>query len=311
MAGAFAHICAVNIATGSDILDSLHLPSQAYDSLGNYFEYVELGSVSPDYPYLAISAHHATWADLMHIELKTKTMLDKGVEILKSLPPEQKEKAFAWLCGFASHIVGDVVVHPIVELKVGPYHGNEEHHRICEMHQDSYIYQRLNLGGMGAAEHLQTGVAQCSDLNDKDKIDPIIKDLWEQMLLALHPEIYEANRPEIDTWHQRFVSIVSLVEERDKLFALARHVAVGKGLTYPEIQNIDMQYIKALEIPDGTRMDYDDIFDKAVQKIAQSWKNLGDAVYTNNEDALSYFGNWDLDTGRDRYENLVYWTQKA
>jgi len=308
MAGAFAHISAVNIATGSDVLDSFNLNSATYDSLGNYFEYVELGSVSPDYPYLAIASKHATWADLMHLELKTKTMIDEAVTIIKTLEPEQKDIAFAWLCGFVSHIVTDVVIHPIVELKVGPYQGNEEHHRICEMHQDAYIYQRLNLGGIGAAEHLETGIGQCSDIQDKDKIDPIIKDLWRKMLKALNLEVFEANTPEIDTWHERFMTIVSLAEEADNLFALARHVAVGKGLTYPKIENIDNQYIYALKIPDGKSMDYDDIFDKTVAKIGESWKKLGDAVYTDSDDALSYFGNWDLDTGRDKEDNLIYWT---
>ncbi len=307
MAGAFAHITVVNMATGSDILNNLNLQSLAQDSLDNYFEYVEMGSVGPDYPYLAITSKHAKWADLMHLELKTKTMIEKGVEIVRALPSEDKDKAFAWLCGFVAHIVTDVVIHPIVQLKVGPYLGNEQAHRVCEMNQDVYIYQRLNLGGIGAAEHLDTGIGQCSDMNDKNKIDPVIKEVWSEMLLSLNSEEFNDNHPEIDTWHERFIKVLTVVEEADKLFPLARHVAVGKGLTYPKIKNIDKQYIENLEIPDGTKMDYKDIFDKAIAKVGLSWKDLGDAVYGNSDVALNSFGDWNLDTGRDKQDNLIYW----
>lgn len=308
MAGAFAHITAVNIATGSNILNSLNLNTSAHDSIDSYFEYIELGSVSPDYPYLAITSDHAKWADLMHLELRTKLMIETGVEAIKDLSSNDKDKAFAWLCGFIAHIVTDVVIHPIVQLKVGPYHGNEKNHRICEMNQDTYIYQRLNLGGIGASEHLDTGIGECSDINDKDKIDPAIKKVWSEMLLALSANEFSSNTPEIDTWHERFGKIVTVVEEADKLFPLARHVAVKQGLTYPTIEDIDNQYINNLETPDGNEMNYDEIFDKAVQKIGESWKNLGDAVYGDSDSSLAYFGNWDLDTGRDENDNLIYWS---
>jgi len=51
-------------------------------------------------------------------------------------------------------VVADVTIHPILELKVGSYAEHKMGHRTCEMHQDAYIFQRLNLGDVGLSEHL-------------------------------------------------------------------------------------------------------------------------------------------------------------
>lgn len=263
MPGAFAHVTLVNVATGTSFLDTFGLNDQAYDALLEYFPYCELGAVSPDYPYLAVTSEHAEWADYMHLSMKTKAMITAGILAVRDITSaDEKRKAFAWLGGFVAHVIADVVIHPVVESKVGPYHGNEQAHRVCEMHQDAHIYQRLNLGQIGMAEHLASGISKCIDPNDNEKLDSTIRRVWEKMLAAFgHPQ-----GPEIDVWHSRFVKIVSLVEESDNLFPLARHVAVNKGLTYPTIDMINSQYIKNLRSPIGGTMDYDDIFNKALMK---------------------------------------------
>lgn len=144
MPGAFAHLTLANIASGDNHLDAVDINDSAYNAINEYFAYCEMGSVSPDYPYLAISLFkkHGVWADYMHLDEKTKILITSGIDTIKNIENQpDKEKSFAWLCGLVSHIVADVVLHPVVELKVGPYHGNEKEHRICEVHQDSYIYQ--------------------------------------------------------------------------------------------------------------------------------------------------------------------------
>lgn len=308
MPGAFAHITLVNLATGTDVLDKYSLNDTAYDALLEYFEFCELGSVSPDYPYLAIGGDHAVWSDHMHVKLKTKAVIEEGIDIIKNIDdPEEKKKVFAWLCGFVAHIVTDVVIHPIVELKVGPYKGNEQAHRLCEMHQDAYIYQRLNLGEIGLAEHLDSGIDICSNRGDRDKIDISVRESWEKMMRTLDPEMFIDNFPEINKWHRRFVRIVSAIEEGAKLLPLARHVSVDCALTYPDENDIDEQFIKALKIPDGWRMDYDDIFDKAMHEVCKAWKIIGNAVFTDNDEYHTFLGDWNLDNGRDTNNNLVFW----
>lgn len=308
MPGAFAHITLVNIATGTKNLDKFKLNDTTYDTLLEYFEFCELGSVCPDYPYLAIGEDHAIWSDHMHLKLKTKSVIESGIEIVKNIEDRvEKQKVFAWLCGFVAHIVTDVVIHPIVELKVGPYKGNEKAHRLCEMHQDAFIYQRLNLGEIGLAEHLNSGINICSNKGNKDEIDGSVRDSWEKMLRILDPEMFNDNPPEINTWHSRFESIVSAIEEGAKLLPLARHIAVDCALTYPDKDEIDEQYIKSLKIPDDGEMHYDDIFDKAIDEVCNAWKIIGDAVFTDDNAYQAFLGDWNLDNGRDTNDSLVFW----
>lgn len=111
---------------------------------------------------------------------------------------------------------------------------------------------------------MKSGVSKCSVVGDDDKIDPIIKQVWEEMLKAIRPKEFNDDKPEIDTWHEGFNENVNIIEEGGKLHPLARHVAVNTlGATYPAEDSIDEQYIKNLETPSGETMDYDDIFDKA------------------------------------------------
>lgn len=308
MPGAFAHLTIANLATGDNNLEGASLNTDAKIAIAENMSYIELGCVSPDYPYLAISIleDNAKWADYMHLDNKTDIMIRKGIELVSELDGFERDKAFAWLCGFVSHIVADVVIHPVVELKVGPYQGNERAHRVCEMHQDSHIYQRLELGAIGLAEHLSTGIGKCSDSNDNDKIDPTIKRIWMEILQSVRPDEFSENAPNIDSWHKSFNQNVSLFEEGNKLHPLARHVAVNAGMTYPAEDSIDMQYIEDLEVPTGTK-NYDDIVDIAIAKVVEAWKILCDAVYQNEEAQLAHFGGWNLDSGRDTNDELVYW----
>ncbi|MFA5426770.1 MAG: zinc dependent phospholipase C family protein [Sulfurimonas sp.] len=308
MPGAFAHLTLVNLAAGDNKLDQAELNVSSKIAISENIPYIELGAVSPDYPYLAISIleDNAKWADYMHLDNKTDVLIDTGIKYLQSLDGTEKDKAFAWLCGLVSHIVADVVIHPVVELKVGPYHGNEKAHRICEMHQDAHIYKRMELGAIGLSEHLSTGIGKCSFDSDKDKIDPLIKDIWMKMLRAIRPNEFNEDVPNIDAWHEAFNKNVGLFEEGHKLHPLARHVAVNAGMTYPDEDNIDIQYIENLTVPNGT-MNYDDIADIAVDKIVQAWKRIGDAVYMDDSSLLTHFGGWNLDSGRDTNNQLVYW----
>jgi len=311
MPGAFAHLTFVNLASGDKFLDSVDLNDSAYNAINEYLSYCEMGAVSPDYPYLAISLFkkHGVWADYMHLDEKTKKLIIVGIKEIKKIDNNfDKEKVFAWLCGFLSHIVADVVLHPVIELKVGPYNGNETDHRICEVNQDSYIYQRMGLGAIGMAEHLKSGVSKCSLPDDDDKIDPLIKKVWEQMLKEIRPNDFISDKPDIDAWHEGFNENVNIIEEGGKLSPLARHVAVNVlGATYPAEDAIDMQFIENLKIPSGELMHYDDIFDKAIEQIVQSWKILGDAVFSEDKEYLTFLGDWNLDSGRDTQDNLVFW----
>lgn len=209
--------------------------------------------------------------------------------------------------------MADVVIHPVVELKVGKYKGNETAHRNCEMHQDVYIYHKVTgYGEISDTEHLSSFAKECSDNGDTKKLNKTISSIWGKMLEVLSSEEYSTNKPEFDTWHSRFHKIVSLVEETQRLPSISRHViGLDSGAIYPLSDDVDRKnYIENLDVPGNNKMHYDDIFAKAVEQVQQTWKVLDDAVYSNKTTYSEYFADWNLDNGRTSSGSLVYWTQE-
>lgn len=306
MPGAYAHITLVNQFREPARLEGAGLPVAAIASVLKYFKYCELGSVGPDYPYLVLGDKQAAvWADAMHYT-NTGAVIQAGVRRVAAMSGETKLKCLAWLLGYVAHVVTDVTIHPVVELKVGPYHGHEDAHRKCELHQDAHIYQRLDVGPIGIGEHLDSGLRRCGVSDD---LDDDVADLWGAMLRDVHAAEAGRNAPEPKRWHRWFCKVVdNIAEEGGRLLPCARHLAADLAVVYPDEHEIDMRYIKALAVPGGT-LDYDEVFDRAVQNVGTVWRWIADGALTDDQISLAGIGNWDLDTGRDQAdEQLVFWS---
>lgn len=308
MPGAYAHITVVNEFRNTDRLLAIPgFPKEAAKAFLRWFKYAELGAVSPDYPYLALAdSDAAEWADLMHYT-HTGKMVQEGTRLLRSLDGERKYKCLAWLLGYASHVTTDVTIHPVVELKVGTYDENKSAHRTCEMHQDTFIFQKLGLGGVGVSDHLVSGIGACSSPDDEDMLDPDIVEFWKALLKAVHPAKFAENPPGVDKWHERFNEIVGAISAAGgHLLPLARHVAADAGLIYPSPSHIDPQYIDVLRVPAGT-MNYEEVFALAVRNVATVWSDIAAGAFDDDDTVLARFGEWNLDTGRDQDNKLIFW----
>lgn len=307
MPGAYAHITLVNQFRGTNQLDSLvGFPDKAKPALLKWFKYCELGAVSPDYPYLTIGdSNAAKWADLMHYTL-TGEMVRAGIKHLRPLQGEIQRKCLAWLLGYCAHVITDVSIHPIVELKVGTYADNKTGHRICEMNQDAYIFPRLELGDSGLSDHLESGIANCTQSSD-DSLDQDIVSLWKNILREVHPTEYAENPPDIDKWHDGFNIVVETISEAgNHLLPFARHLAADSGVVYPSFDEVDRQFIDNLKTPMGYE-NYDAIFDKAVANVGSIWVHVANGVLNNDVTYLAQIGDWNLDTGRDNLNKLAFW----
>lgn len=308
MSGAYAHLTLVNLIKEPARLEHRGFTPEAIISVLDYFRFCELGAVSPDYPYLDIAHPDACrWADSMHYQ-KTGDMVKTGIDLIRKLNGASRQKTFAWLLGYTGHVVTDVTIHPVIELKVGEYQKNKDKHRICEMHQDAYIFQRLNVGEIGLAEHLDSGIWGCCDKPGSGKLDPIITSTWQSMLETCYPGLYQTSLPIIDNWHGAFKFVVDKAEEGNKLPPFARHVAVNIGLTYPAIADLDKQYLEGLATPLGP-MNYDQIFERAMENVLAAWSYIASAVFKNDNTYQTAAINWNLDTGRDDKGSYVYWNR--
>lgn len=312
MPAAYAHITLVNELKEPRRLEGIPgFPQGAISAVLKYSKFCELGTVSPDYPYLALGDEGAKrWADVMHYN-RTGEIIHAGIRQLQNMRGDAKKKGLAWLLGYTAHVATDVSIHPVVEMKVGPYESNKTAHRVCELHQDAYIFQRLNLGGLGLSEYLDSGIAACRDATDPELLDRDIVLLWKGMLREVHPEEFNINLPDIDKWHRGFnLAIDKIAEEGDKLIPFARHLGMDAGLTYPGEGEIDPQFIRSLATPFGKR-DYDAIFDAAIRNVGGVWQLAASAVTQGQKSYLAQIGNWNLDTGRDERNRLVFWEEIA
>jgi hypothetical protein len=310
MPGAYAHITLANTLKETSRLEQLDgFPNEAIAAVLDYFKFCELGAVSPDYPYLVVGNTAANrWADLMHYT-RTGDLILAGIAAVRALQGEAQRKCLAWLLGYAAHVAADVTIHPVVELKVGTYAENKTDHRICEMNQDAYIFQRLNLGEIGLSEHLDSGIGGCCVSPDDKTLDYDISTLWTAMLRTIHAGEFAENGPDPALWHRKFLVMVdTIAEEGNRLLPLARHVAVDLGLTYPAAGEIMDEYLHGLAVPTRGKLGYDEIFDRAVANASQVWRTIASNVYGTAANELVQIGNWNLDTGRDDdRHNLVFW----
>jgi hypothetical protein len=309
MPGAYAHLSVVNDA--QKLAHAAGLREDTLVSLGLHLRFLELGSISPDYPYLSLQSDQKRWADSMHYT-RNATLLRAGVAAVSRLPPELREKATAWLLGFAAHMTTDMTIHPVVELRVGPYAENQGEHRRCEMHQDAFIFPRvMNVGDTGLSEHLATGIATCHVEGDEDVFDPAVEKVWHAMLGAAYPGEMALAQPLPSSWHCGFRDILSAMAGVNRLFPFARHVSAGLNLAYPAAKDIDPSFIRQLRTPEGPR-DYEEIYARARGNVLTVWKVLDEALVTGRSEALDHLEDWNLDTGRSvQTGRLVFWKEAA
>lgn len=307
MPGSYAHITLANLLREKVSKRAIPgFPDEAAAAVLDYLKFVELGAESPDYPYLAIRDKKAkAWADLMHYRT-TGRIIQVGVENLRVMTGEPKRKGAAWLLGYTSHFTADVCLHPVINMKVGPYEQNQMAHRICEMHQDVFIFDKLNVGGIQFAEHLRS-MKSCSSAKSKSRLDDDIAALWKSILKAVHPAEYKKNTPDVDKWHVKFTKLVdNIAEEAGRLIPIARHVATGLGLVYPLPADLDRQYLEGLDTPTG-KQDYEVVFMKALGHASDLWKMVAAGIYSGDARFETGIGDWNLDTGKDPSGRLVFW----
>lgn len=302
MPGSYAHMIAVNLAGDRKSMTEYGFPLEAINWMAKFKKYAELGAVSPDLPYLAGAKK---WADLMHYT-QTGMMIDVGLRKLCELPKDSRGREYAWLLGYAAHVVADVTIHPVVFLKVGPYEENSADHRWCEINQDVHIYRRMNLGEVNA--FLKSGIRACKV--EAQQPSPGIAAFWGSVLNEVHPEPFAADPPDIAKWHERFGFFLDKADSGPDMPAFSRHAINHLSPSfYPKLDEVEAEFVKGLKVPGGQRKDYDEIFDEALSNIKSMWLKIALAVEANDPDADLLTCAWNLDTGEEPDGAKTYWKE--
>ncbi|MEP7073734.1 MAG: zinc dependent phospholipase C family protein, partial [Nitrosospira sp.] len=283
------------------------LHDDAKQALGYWKKFCIVGAVAPDYPYLDImDSNSCAWADVMH-KRHAVALLRNGVARIRDMADVNvRQKCIAWLFGFASHAATDGTIHPVVNLKVGPYEQNKTEHRRCEMSQDVYAHSRLNLGVLDFNQQISTNVADTSDVDNPDRMDPDVAQLWQDLLTGIYSGLDpQLQSPKIHDWHNAMHRMMKIGESGNVLFPFARHVAAHQGLVYPVAA--ETQYIQGLEVPGGLTMDFEEIFQKALNNVVELWGWLALSLQ-KQDSSLDTLTSWSLDTGIDENDRMVYWS---
>lgn len=296
MPGQYAHMAVINEFTIPK-LKKLGLPGQASSALLDYSKYAAFGAISPDFPFY--DPLQKVWADNMHHK-KTLTMVRNGIALVAAMRdnPSKQAKCLAWLLGYASHVATDVTMHPVVQLKSK---GSSTIHRACEINWDVHLVERFGIGEIGTGAYFR-GVNRCFPGGE---LDPEIADLWEEMLETTYPD--EDSDPDFDVWYDAFKLVLEDIASHGRAIPFSRHLG-GLGLVYPDKKDIDLQYIKNLEIPGGLHQDVDEIFDHAVRSTGQVWLDVAKGVYEGAGTYQLLNGEWSLDDGTDEAGHLVFWS---
>lgn len=308
MPGGYTHITLAQLA----IEEAQHhreglLHDDAKRALGKWKKFCIVGSISPDYPYLdVLDSHSAAWADAIHKGHALSLLRNGAIKIRDMVDNNARQKCMAWLFGFASHIAADGTIHPVVNLKVGPYEQNKTAHRSCEMSQDVYAHSKLNMGKLDFNRQISTNVHDTSDVNDADRIDSDIAQLWHDLLINIYSVASpHLKPPKVHDWHRAMRRMLKIGESGNVLFPYARHIAANQGLVYPETP--DKDHIQRLNVPDGSSQDFEEIFQRALNNILELWGSLALSLQ-GKPSPLDAQVSWSLDTGIDENNNMVYWS---
>lgn len=310
MAGPFTHFMIVDAAKRKRQIVGPFL----YRILNKHSEFMYLGAVSPDLPYLSFKTGAVNWADLMHYEQTNGVVLNGHKEIRMNWSKglsEREERVLAWLFGYASHLIADATIHPIVEAIVGPYKDNMAEHRQCEMTQDSLVYYQKRNADIRYTE-FSSIIKYCG--NKKEDLKNVM-DFWNRQLVKTYSAVTE--KPESSLWFKTYSAAIDAAEGGSSMVALFRHGGLGAGYIYKTKNDIEKKYTAdqkkyytKVKLPYGGTGNFSTAgVDRAVDNVAKAWRQMHDG-FESNVVLEQVIRNWNLDTGVEvgaSDQTLTYW----
>lgn len=307
MPGTFAHIVLATEAT-SKIYDS-KFPNKLQIALRENQNFVFLGANAPDYPYPARSPK---WADRMHCE--------KSSEIVKSIWDALRimdrgndasfAKCFAWFLGYVSHMVGDAVIHPVINIIAGDYYKsleNQKKHWLSEAHQDCYIFWlRMHQQSLGTSEFIKSILINRATRGYD--LDSDVSKLWKD---ALRIAFNDNKDLDPDKWFYRYATAADLIsEESDSYVAkVAAKVTGYQELVQIGLEQLNVKFIQRLQTPENFLISYENLFDCAVENTVKLWLTIGENFTSQSQPPEMLNKDWNLDRGETE-EILIYWRTK-
>lgn len=311
MAGAFTHQIICDVAKRRKSILGVDL----YKLLNKYSEFLFLGAASLDLQYLSFQTGNVNWADVMHYE-KTNSTVITGYEALSSKWASMDAATdikLVWLMGYVSHLVADATIHPIVQAIVGPYDQSaeiKEEHRICEMTQDSLIFNAFKKNDIYYGE-FSSILKFCKESEHFDEL----MEFWKNQILLNYHEKGEEPHPSL--WFLTYTNAIDTAEGGSGFIGLFRHLGKAREYVYKTqdeiLSNYQEDYKKyygEVLLPDGSKGLFKTKgFERAVSNVVNVWSSFFNGL-TNDIIVSDIIKNWNLDTGVDQDSagsEVTYW----
>jgi hypothetical protein len=305
MAGAFTHMAVVSAA-----LTQFPGASKLGAPLRRYSNFLTLGSVSPDIPYLAYLAGGGfKWADVMHYH-QTNGIVHNGLHSLQysKLKGKEWDCQLAWLAGFAGHLVTDATIHPIVEAIVGPYTDKNSRapHMECEMVQDIMILKEVMGLELSAAQYTN----HFRDCQTNSAFSAV-EEFWAELAKINCPA---GEKLSVSSVLDSYAALIDTAEGGSKFAKVCRHF--DSSLVYRTSddlknnhQDLVRKYYQNIVLPNGLPGTFKiNGFDFAVSNLVTVWSKIQSALFTT-EKISEILPNWNLDTGVDQVTGKrTYWS---
>lgn len=305
MAGAFTHMTIV-----VDAIKSFSVDKKFGKLLRENKNFLTLGSVSPDIPYLAhLAMGGYNWADIMHYH-KTNGIVNNALHSLSVAKTKGKiwEYQLAWLLGFIGHLVADATIHPIIESIVGPYTDKDTNskHRECEMIQDVMIFKEVMNLELSAAEYTDF-LRACIKHPSFDKVAYF----W-----GVHAEVNCSTAGSFPTKNiiDSYAKELDTAEGGNAFARAFRHFGVDYFYrTHSDITQNSPEYVNKyylhIQLPNGLTGSFrKDGFEYAVKNLVAMWSKIERSLFST-ENIANIIPNWNLDTGIDQEAEIrTYWS---
>jgi hypothetical protein len=308
MAGAFTHM--ILVAQAIDNLPNGELRSV----LDGNLPWVTAGAVAPDMPYLSYlnavkgGRIETNWADIMHYH-QTNGIVNLGVRTLAiHRQASAWEAKLAWLCGFASHLIADATVHPVVERIVGPCTDPDtmSGHHACENFQDTFIMQDILNMNVTESEYISFLRSCRSDARFAQ-----VMTFWSEHARVACP-VFGAPDPE--AWFASYKDLLDTADGGNAIWKFFRHSFNVLYKSPKELRDsspaLCRKYYDDVPLPDGTSGPFKDrVFHFAARNIAAKWKDIESAVFLPaGREVAELLPNWNLDNGIDQTKSeQTYW----
>jgi hypothetical protein len=311
MPGAFSHFTIADCAVAQVDFSASPDPATRITgySLRMFKEFVDLGAVSPDCPFLDLGDSNAKgWANAMHY-WHTADFLKFGVRYFSGVRITQQDtgkmKALAWLFGYAAHVVADLVIHPVIKASGYDYAESELNHRQCELQQDVFIFSQKKHVNPDQVEYMDVLRQGCATLGSRGQLELEVANLWTHCLESISPPAILPNGssgpsgpPDPAKWFRRYTKLMdTFVEDRGSLPFVLRPFADMAQLVVPKLPDATSPFVKGLKGTVSGPIDYEPLVDIAVSLVLNKWRELAAAISAGDPGLLT-LANANLDNGR-------------